>query len=45
MTEKSVKISAQITPNPNTLKFVLDKVLIERGSINFLTQDDAARHH
>lgn len=42
MTEKSVKISAQITPNPNTLKFVLDRVLIERGSINFLTQDDAA---
>ena len=40
--EKSVNISAQITPNPDTLKFVLDKTLIEGGSINFLTKEDAA---
>ena len=30
-----VNISAQITPNPDTLKFVVDRILLEYGSIDF----------
>ena len=36
-----VTISAQITPNPNTLKFVLNKILMNTGSIDFNTPDKA----
>lgn len=30
-----VRISAQVTPNPNTLKFMLDMLLFDKGSYNF----------
>ena len=34
MTEK-IKIHTEGTPNPNALKFVLDKIILENGSRNF----------
>ncbi|NBV42241.1 NifU family protein, partial [bacterium] len=37
-----INISAQITPNPNTLKFVLDRILLDYGSIDFATVDKAS---
>lgn len=37
----ALNISAQITPNPNTLKFVLNKIIIPNGSIDFSTEDRA----
>lgn len=37
-----VSISAQITPNPNTLKFVVDRLLLEYGSVDFPTVEKGA---
>jgi Fe-S cluster biogenesis protein NfuA len=36
-------ISAQITPNPNTLKFMLNQTLIASGSIDFSTPEKAEK--
>ncbi len=41
MNTEKVTISAQITPNPNTLKFVLDRLILQAGSINFTTVESA----
>lgn len=38
-----IRISLEFTPNPNTLKFVLNRSLIEKGAANFLSQS-AAEH-
>jgi len=35
MSTNEITIKAEITPNPNTLKFNVDRVLIENGSLNF----------
>ena len=40
-TEKAVDIRAEITPNPNTLKFNVNRVLIEAGSLNFPDKEKA----
>ncbi len=40
-TEKPIEIRAEITPNPNTLKFNVNRVLIETGSLNFPDKDKA----
>ena len=42
MTTKELHITAQVTPNPNTLKFVLNLVLIPQGSINFTTAKEGS---
>lgn len=42
MSEKKVAITAQVTPNPNTLKFLVDQVLIEKGSFNFPNREAAS---
>jgi Fe-S cluster biogenesis protein NfuA len=42
MSEKKIAITAQVTPNPNTLKFLVDMVLIEKGSFNFSDKEAAA---
>ncbi len=34
-TSNAVEISAEITPNPNTLKFNVNKALVKAGSVNF----------
>lgn len=38
---KSVGISAQVTPNPNTLKFVVDQLITDSGTYNFTDSDQA----
>ena len=38
---QDISISAQITPNPNTLKFVVNKILLETGSVDFSNPDKA----
>lgn len=43
MADSPVTINLEFTPNPNTLKFVLNKPLLERGGANFLTVE-SARH-
>ena len=40
-TEKPIEIRAEITPNPNTLKFNVNRVLIEAGSLNFPDKEKA----
>ncbi len=40
-TEKAIDIRAEITPNPNTLKFNVNRVFIEAGSLNFPDKDKA----
>jgi len=35
--EKSIDISAQVTPNPNTLKFVVDQQLLPSGAKKVIT--------
>src|SRR3989338_1791986 len=37
----AVEISAEITPNPNTLKFNVNKTLIQSGSINYPDKEKA----
>ena len=37
--EEKLEISVQITPNPNTLRFGVNRNLIEKGSINFPTKE------
>ncbi len=36
-----IKIHTEGTPNPNALKFVLDKILIEKGTANFPNAEKA----
>ena len=40
-TQNVFQINAEITPNPNTLKFNLGRVLVETGSLNFTDRDRA----
>jgi len=36
-----IRVTAHVTPNPNTLKFLLDRQLFDRGSFNFQTKEEA----
>jgi len=38
---KNIEISAEMTPNPNTLKFVVNKMLLDKGSINIASKEKA----
>tara|TARA_A100001015_G_scaffold208620_1_gene233432 strand:+ start:187 stop:750 length:564 start_codon:yes stop_codon:yes gene_type:complete len=38
---KEIKLTAMPTPNPNTIKFLVDKVFFEKGSIDFPDSDKA----
>ncbi len=38
---ENIEISAEVTPNPNTLKFNLSKTLVESGSLNFPDSEKA----
>lgn len=35
-------VSLEFTPNPNTLKYVVEKMLLEKGAANFVSADSAA---
>ena len=39
MNNPDLMISAEVTPNPNTLKFNVNKMLLEAGSIDFPTKE------
>ena len=41
MTKPELKITANVTPNPETLKFLLDQQVIESGIYNFTNAQDA----
>ena len=43
MTESTIHIHAETTPNPHTLRFVVNRELIAAGSVNF--RDAAAARH
>ncbi|MBK9293514.1 MAG: NifU family protein [Oligoflexia bacterium] len=36
-------VSLEFTPNPNTLKYVVEKTFLEQGAVNFLNPGDALR--
>src|SRR5690349_21587878 len=36
-----VNIQLEWTPNPSTLKYVVDRTLLPRGAVNFTSQDSA----
>ena len=40
-TTKTIQISAEVTPNPNTLKFIVNKALVGSGSLNFTDREKA----
>lgn len=42
MTER-IDVSLEFTPNPNTLKYVVDRTLLEKGAANFATRDAAEK--
>jgi Fe-S cluster biogenesis protein NfuA len=39
MTDQAVNVSLEFTPNPNTLKFVVNRTLLETGAANFTSAD------
>ena len=41
MNTANIEISAEVTPNPNTLKFNVNKSLLESGSLNFTDREKA----
>ena len=41
MNNPDLMISAEVTPNPNTLKFNVNKILVESGSLNFPDKEKA----
>lgn len=41
MTTANIEITAEVTPNPNTLKFNINKTLLEAGSLNFTDRERA----
>jgi Fe-S cluster biogenesis protein NfuA len=36
-----IRVTAHVTPNPNTLKFLLDRQLFQSGTFNFETKESA----
>ncbi len=43
MSDEKLSIRLEFTPNPNTLKFVLNRTLVERGAVNFESAAKAAK--
>lgn len=41
MNQKPVSVSLEFTPNPNTLKFVVNRALLEKGAANFTDKTKA----
>ncbi len=38
-----VYVSLEFTPNPNTLKYSVNRELVDRGAVNFIKKEDADR--
>ena len=43
MANAEVYVSLEFTPNPNTLKYSVNRQLLERGAVNFPKREDADR--
>ena len=43
MSTSPVYINLEFTPNPNTLKYSVNRTLVEKGARNFLRPQDAAQ--
>lgn len=41
MTNENLQITAEMTPNPNTLKFMVNRTLVESGSLNYPDKEKA----
>jgi Fe-S cluster biogenesis protein NfuA len=41
--ESQVYVTLEFTPNPNTLKYSVNRQLMEKGALNFLNQNDAEK--
>lgn len=39
MSQEPASIHLEFTPNPNTLKFVTNRTLVEKGAVNFTSRD------
>jgi len=39
---KSVEVSLEFTPNPNTLKFLVNQALLEKGALNYINLESAS---
>ena len=42
MEDSAVYVSLEFTPNPNTLKYSVNRKLLEKGAANFINKEDAA---
>src|SRR5271168_306713 len=40
-TQSEVYVSLEFTPNPNTLKYSVNRQLLEKGAVNFIKKEDA----
>ncbi|RME22184.1 MAG: hypothetical protein D6798_16430 [Deltaproteobacteria bacterium] len=43
-TRAAVRVHAEATPNPDALKFTLDRRVVDSGSLSFSSAEDAAGH-
>lgn len=43
MSQNQVYVSLEFTPNPNTLKYSVNRQLLEKGAANFTSRDDAEK--
>ena len=43
MEQSAVYVSLEFTPNPNTLKYSVNRKLLEKGAANFTKKEEAAR--
>lgn len=41
--DSAIYISLEFTPNPNTLKYSVNRQLLDRGAINFTSREDAEK--
>lgn len=43
MATSDIYVTLEFTPNPNTLKYSVNRQLLERGAMNFVKKDDAEK--
>ena len=43
MEDSAVYVSLEFTPNPNTLKYSVNRKLLDKGAANFIQKDDAEK--
>ena len=41
--ESAVYVSLEFTPNPNTLKYSVNRELLDKGAVNFIKKEDAEK--